>query len=257
MQNSVKKHNRWLLPAVLILFILEIFTFPLVIQITYAGRSEAPDRTLTYTPGSLEWDGSAGVDKNGAALLSLFNTRYGETVLSENGDRVAAPGTDGFNIVRLKNSADKTVGYTAVLYEIKDNPEIPVNAELAGNGFSDTADFALPDKVSPSSVIRAVEGEVRRGEIQDFDINWLWEYYSSDEQDAADTLLGNMAARGEKTDVTVGLYIVVSDNNEYITPDTPNTGLAGIGMYLALMLVSAVLLIFLAVSRRREKKCAQ
>lgn len=255
MHNSIKHHTRWLLPAVLILFILEIFTLPLVLELTYAGRSEAPNHILTYTPGSLKWDNTTGVDKNGTAILSLFHSQYGNTVNADNGDKVIAPGTDGFNIVRLKNNAEKSVNYTAVLYKIKDNPELPVEAELNGNGFTDTDTYTLPDKVKDSNVIRSVSGKVGSGEIQDFDINWLWEYYEDDAQDIIDTLLGDKAAYEEANDVTVGLYIVVEDNNEYINPEPPQTGDAGVGMYIVLMIISGSMLILLTVTRRKEKKC--
>ena len=255
MHNTIKHHTRWLLPVVLILFILEIFTLPLVLELTYAGRSEVPNHVLTYTPGRLKWDDATGVDKNGTAILSLFHSQYGKTVHADNGDKVIAPGTDGFNIVRLKNNADKPVNYIAVLYEIKDNPEIPVEAELSGNGFTDTNTYTLPDRVKESEVIRSVAGKIGSGEIQDFDINWLWEYYENEAQDVIDTLLGDKAAYEEANDVTVGLYIVVEDNNEYIKPDTPQTGDAGIGMYVVLMVISGALLILLTVTRRREKKC--
>lgn len=255
MPVSFKKHTRWLLPAVLILLILEIFTLPLVLELTYAGRGEAPNHVLTYTPGKLRWDEATGMDSEGSAILSLFDSQYGDTVNADNGDRVIAPGTDGFNIVRLKNSAKKTVDYTAVLYEIEDNPELPVKAELNGTGFTDTETYSLPDKVKDAEVIRSVAGEVGSGEIQDFDINWLWEYDEDEAQDIIDTLLGDKASYADANDVIVGLYIVIEDNNEYITPDSPQTGDTGVGMYAALMFVSGAVLILLTVARRKEKRC--
>ena len=254
--KPIKNHTSWLLPAVLILFILEIFTLPFVLNLTYAGRSESPNHVLTYTPGRLRWDDATGVNPDGSAVLSLFDSQYGGTVEAENGDKVIAPGTEGFNIVRLKNDADKPVNYTAVLYEIKDNPDLPVEAELNGTGFAEAENYPLPEKAKDAKVIRAVAGKIGSREIQDFDVNWLWNYYEDEAQDVLDTLLGDKAAYGKADDMTVGLYIVVEDNNESITPDVPQTGDTGTGMYVALMVVSGLALILLVVTRRREKKCA-
>lgn len=257
MRNILKNQSRWLLPAVLILFIAEIFTLPLVMHFTYAGRSEAPDRVLTYTPGKLTWNDGADAMKNGAARLSLFNSRYDKTVNAQNGENVIAPGTGGANIVRLKNNAGKRVEYTAVLYEIKDNPELPVKARLRGNGFADTKNYALPDSAENAGVIRAVTGKIGSGEIQDFDIDWQWKYYEDKSQDISDTLLGDKAAFKNADDITVGLYIVVNDENSYITPKPPKTGDIGAGMFIALIVISGALLILLAVSKAKEKKCGE
>ena len=41
----MKKSNKWLLPTVLILFILEVVTLPLIVLLTYAGRAETPEHT--------------------------------------------------------------------------------------------------------------------------------------------------------------------------------------------------------------------
>lgn len=257
MYRILTNQKRWLLPTVLILFILEIFTLPIVLELTYADRSETPKHFLTYTPGELQWDDATGVDENGVAVLSLFDARYGETVLAENGDRVVAPGTDGLGIVRLHNSAERTVGYTAVLYQIRDNPELPVEAALSGEGFADTDTYTLPDRAKDAEVLRAVTGKIGGGEIQDFDVSWLWNYYEDDLQDRIDTLLGNRAAYEEANDVTVGLYIVIEDDNQYIVPDSPYTGDMGVGMYVALMTVSGLVLVLLFVTRRKEQECGE
>ena len=247
-----EKVNRWLLPAVLILFILEVMTLPLVLGITYSGRSESPNHILTYTQGKLTWDSATGIDKNGAAELDLFDAEY-PGVESEDGSNVVAPGTEGYNIVRLKNSVSGSVKYTAVLYRIRTNEDLPVEAALIGSSFTDTANYPLPKGVETYQVLRAVTGTVKGGEIQDFDISWLWEFETSAEQNEIDTFLGDKDYADE---VTVGLYIVVEDNNSYVTPDIPKTGdESHIGMYVGLMVISLVMLILLLCDRRKEKKC--
>lgn len=248
------KTSRWLLPAVLILFILEAMTLPLVLGITYSGRSESPDHILTYTQGKLTWDSATGIDANGVAELNLFDAVY-TNVESLDGQNVVAPGTEGYNIVRLKNSVSGSVNYTAVLYRIRTDEQLPVEAALIGSAFTDTTTYPLPEGVTQSQVIRAVTGTVKGGEIQDFDISWLWEYEIDDPQNEVDTFLGS---KDDADEVTVGLYIVVEDNNAYVSPTVPKTGDdSHVGMYLGLMVVSLGMLLLLLWDRRREKTCAE
>lgn len=249
-----EKVSRWLLPAVLILFILEVMTLPLVLGITYSGRSESPDHILTYTSGRLTWDSSTDIDDTGTACLSLFDVEY-PGAESFDGSKIIAPGTEGYNIVRLKNSTDKAIKYTAVLYAIRTIEDIPVRVGLIGSDFADTADFLLPAGVGEKQVVRAVTGMLGGDEIQDFDISWLWEYESDEDQDYIDTFLGACAGDYE---ITVGIYIVVEDDDGgYVTPDVvPKTGSESwFGMYVILMLISFIILILLLWDRHKEKKC--
>lgn len=255
MHNFLNKQRKWLLPTTLILFILEIIAFPLAIGFTWAGRSETPERILTYTQGKLTWDSAASIDENGAANLSLFETLY-YNVESNNDDKVVAPGTEGMSIVRLKNSVSGIISYTAVLYRIRSIDILPVDVSLNGDGFEDTDVYTLPDGVKDEDIIRTVSGTLKGGMIQDFDINWNWKFYDSDEQDIVDTWLGDKAANKDADDIVVGLYIIVKDENTYVEPDVPETGdLSSLGIYIALMCVSAALLIFLFVDKKRSKKC--
>lgn len=254
MNTFLSKQRSWLLPTVLILFILEVITFPFVLDFTWAGRSETTDRTLTYTQGKLTWDSAANIDANGVAELSLFDSIY-QNENAGSGDKVVAPGTDGVSIVRLKNSVSGAISYTAVLYRIRSTDELPVKVTLSGESFTDTDIYTLPEGVNDADVIRAVSGTVGGGLIQDFDIDWSWRLYDSEQQDIIDTLLGDKAADGDADDVTVGLYVVVEDDNNYIIPGAPQTGDLGIGIYVGLMCISGVVLILLLLDKRRARKC--
>ena len=215
----MKKITQWLLPTVLILFILEVLTLPLVLELTYAGRSDGPDHILTYTPGSLMWDEATGIDEHGVAQLDLFHAIYDETVDGQ-GENVVAPGTEGFNILRLKNDSESTVTYTAVLYCIKSNQELPVEVALQGQSFTDTDNYQLPYQIPKENVLRAVNGTLSADQIQDFDISWLWQFETREEQNQIDTVLGN---KDELDNITVGMYIVVEDNG-LVEPEPPKTG---------------------------------
>ena len=246
-----KKISQWLLPAVLILFILEVLLLPLVVEITYAGRGDGPDHILTYTTNSLVWDSATGIDEHGVAQLDLFDAVYEETV-DGNGENVVAPGTEGYNIVRLKNECDRTVTFTAVLYCIKSNPELPVRASLQGSNFTDTDSYQLPYEITQDNVLRAVTGTLPSDRIQDFDISWLWEFETSQEQNLVDTVLGN---KDQLDDITVGVYIMVEQDGQAIPPSPPQTGdNSRVAMYLTLMGISLCVLLLLLWDRSREKK---
>lgn len=262
-----KGKSEWLLPGVLILFLLEVLLFPLATGVTYSGRSESPDHVLTYTTGNLSWDSATGIASNGAAELELFDTVY-QNVQSENGDQVLAPGTEAQSIVRLKNDMNYEIRYVAVMYHIKEQSQLPVEPVLQGDGFADTDDYVLPEGVSRDQVVRAVTGLVGGGEIQDFDLYWQWNFYESDQRDQVDTALGNQAAFATADDMSVGLYIiVVEENYPYgtldgdcdlengcLSPEVPRTGDdSPMIPYVVLMTVSGVVLVLLALERWREK----
>lgn len=214
MQTFINKFHDWLIPAVLILFILEVVTFPFVLGLTWAGSGESPERVLTYTPGRLTWDSAGGINPSGVAVISLFDSEY-ENVKSDNGDKIVAPGTQGGSIVRLKNDVGGEIEYTAVLYRIRSSEDIPVEAYLSGSGFANTSKRPLPEGVESKDVIQAVAGRLGGGLFKDFSINWQWQSDKSAEQDITDTSLGDKAANGRHDNVTVGLYIVVEDGNPY------------------------------------------
>ncbi len=279
-----RKLSRWLLPTVLILFMLEILLLPLVIGLTYSGRSETPDHVLTYTKGNLVWDSATGIDKNGVARLNFFDAYY-DNVKSENGDNVIAPGTAKENIVRLTNKAGSTIRYTAVLYRYND-AELPVEVTFCPDCSADeiTFRYTLPELTNRVEVIRAVTGELESGKIKDFDVEWDWGFYYSNYWDEIDTYLGNKDVSDE---LTVGLYIVVEDDSLYpfdttapsdttgpddgttdsadtepgtVTPvPPPQTSDVSFGVYLAIMIISLIILLLLVGDRivAKKRKCAR
>lgn len=245
------KINRWLRLAMLILLVMVLFTLPMMLGVTYSGRSESPEHYLVYTQGKLLWDNDTNVDENGVAEMSLFEALY-DNVVSEDGAKVIAPGTEGNSIVRLSNNVSGSIDYIAVLYRISSSDELPMKADLVAAD-SEVADlFYLPEGVGMQHVLRTLKGTVKGGEIQDFDVSWSWDYDHSAAQDSTDTSLGMKA---EADDVTVGLYIVVVDNNKYIHPQTGDTG--ELGTYLALSLICLAVLSVLVYLWYRERKCRQ
>lgn len=179
-----------------------------------AGAAE-PAHVLSYTTGRLTWDSATGIDENGAAVLSLFADAY-QNVLSENGERVVAPGTDGSCTVRLENRMGYAISYIAVAYRIKEAETLPVEPEFSCEGAEDTGSYPLPERVEDAQVIRAVRGELCGGQSADFRLDWLWEYNESDAPDGP----------GDTDDTDGGC----------IRPEVPKTGdESAAWLYLALI----------------------
>ena len=245
------KLREWVFPVILILFILQVILLPVMIGLTYATRSERPEHILTYTTGRLVWDKDTSVRPDGSAALSFFESLY-QNVNAENVEKVLAPGTEKDSIVRLKNNSKNSVRYTAVLYSLSTTPDLDIGASLSGDGFSDTSDFTLPDKINKDTVIRAVGGSIAANAMQDFDINWFWSFEDANDtesRDKIDTYLGNKAA----DEATLGFYLVIHDGGEIVpSPQTGDNTM--IGAYVVLLIISGGMSLFLAVFRRRRKK---
>ena len=253
--NNSEKLREWMFPAMLILFILQVILLPVMIGLTYAVPAERPEHILTYRTGSLVWDKATSVRPDGSAELSFFETLY-QNVNAGNAEKVLAPGTEKDSVVRLKNDTNKEITYTAVLYSLSTSPDLDIGATLSGNGFSDTSQYMLPESIKEETVIRAVGGRLDSKKMQDFDINWFWNYEDGaniDERDRVDTYLGNKAASGKADDATLGFYIVVRDGGEIVpSPSTGDNTL--IGGYVVLMLISGGMCLFLALTRKRREK---
>ncbi len=255
--KGYKGLRRFLLPSLVLLFIIQVLLLPAALGLTFASRSVNPEHILTYAPGSLQFDSDTEVLDNGSARLSLFEAAY-SNIRAENGDKLIAPGTAKASVVRLKNDSRSEISYTAVLWSGSTAKEETAVAALSGEGFSDAAVPSLPADVEADAVIRAVEGKVPSQSMQDFDISWIWKFEdaeNSEARDLLDTALGNKAADGAPDGVTVGFYIVVTDGGVHVTPEAPKTGdTAAVLGYGTCFLLSAVILLALILDRRKAKK---
>ncbi len=216
------KLSKKLLPIVLILFILEVFSFPFVVGITYANRAKAPDHILRYGVNKLTWDTPERINEEGVYELSLFSDDYNGEAKSADGEKIVAPGTSGENVVRLVNGVKGAIDYYAILYHKKTTADLNVRTTLSGDNLIDSAfSHTLPNGVEPQHIIRSVKGTLLGGGAQDFDINWVWDFYTSDAQDVVDTALGD---KGVLDEVEVGFYLIVEDYNNYDHPGGIGSG---------------------------------
>lgn len=254
--TGTKKFRDGLLAAVLILFVMQALLLPLVVGTTYASKGRTPEHIITYSGHRLRWDAQTVLDENGAAQLDFFDSQY-QNVRAHNDDQLVVPGVENRCLIRLQNSANGPIGYTAVLYEVRKDI-LPVVASMTGENFEDTERFSLPESLKDVRVIRAVQGSLPANQMQEFDIDWLWAFEDSEYtslQDAMDTYLGDQAAAGRAEEMTLGFYLIVTDNNTEVYPDSPKTGDASqLGLYLLLMLVSGSTLVILLVERVKDAK---
>lgn len=278
MKRVFAQYKNWLLPAVLILFILQAVTFPFALGKSWAGGSEMPDHLLTFNMrGRLVWDSETEVDDNGVAQLNLFASKYGDpvTVESADGSKLVAPGTDKQTIVRLYNKFINTIVYKVVLYQYQENIPEEINMReklktqmvaIDGKGFLKDETPVFPEDVDPETVevVKVITGKMSAHNYQDFDISWLWDF-EAEGKDGEDTLLGSLAAEGKDPSTTLGLYIVAQldtsatgsgdGSGDVITPESPKTGDSGIGVYLGLTAVCGGMLMLLLWEKRKARKC--
>lgn len=234
-----EKVHPYLLNVTLVLFILQVLLLPLALSYAYAGKSEAPAHELTYSAGSLAWDSATGIRPDGSAELKVFS------------DDKIAPGMEGGCNIRLKNASAGTVQYTAVLYRLRTDDSLPLDAELSAEGAESTAATLLPKGIAPEDVVETLGGSLAGNAMKDFSIRWHWDYSADAQQDALDTRLGS---EGKHT-ATLGVYLIAEDDNGTLTPEPPKAGDDSLlTVYLVLMLVCGSLLIFLMAERRRNRE---
>ena len=254
MLSFLDRNRKWLTVTFVFLLALEIMTFPYVVGVSFADRSENPNHTLTYTTKKLTWTTTEGVNDQGAAIFGIFDPRYAN-VESENGDYLVAPGTESGTVIRLLNNSSKEITYYAVMYMVEDPGDLPVDARMDGENLTTTSSYTLPDGVLRKDVVRAVTGTVKSKNKQDFDLSWTWDFYESHAQDVRDTALGDQSAAGNPGTVSIGFYLVVEEEEDYTKPSNPKTGDSfHLWLYVGIMVLSALALLFLLLERLWERK---
>lgn len=249
----INNKRKAVLSAALVLFLLLALSFPFATGVTFAGSGDSANHTLTYQNGhNLFWDSDTVVTADGVGVLDFFTAAYGSTVESANGDKLIAPGTNGRDTIRLSNRDYDTLEYTAVIYRISDKGLDNVTATLSAKGSKRAWNYTLPDSAKGAKVLGAVTGKVSGGQIQDFAIDWNWAFSPSSSRDKKDTKLGN---KKDLDNVELGFYIVVTDLNDVKVVPKPKTGDSfTIVLYIALMVISLFVFIYILFIRRRDEE---
>lgn len=207
-----------------------------------SAEESAEKKTLVYSGSSLKWDSKTKLTKDGSVILKLFDTKYGDSIISSNGEKIVAPGASGKDSVTLKNASDKDIIYTAYAYKTYTETSIPVEISFAPD-LKETDTFPLPEGVEKSAVSRAVTGTLEKGKSLDFSISWEWPF---EDTSFLETLK-------EKTEsLGVGLYFEVEDKGTTILPVTGDINSPW--TTFALCIFAAVLLIVFAVRYLRKEQ---
>lgn len=246
MQKFLEKYHSWLLPVLLIIFVAQVITLPFAMGLTVA--EPGADHTLAYFENDLTWFSGESIRPDGSAEIDLFDATY-PGVQSGDGRNVIAPGTGKETTLRLRNFVLGKVKYRVVLYWLKQREDIPVYPVMTAAQSVPKDDYPLPEGVTEADVISVYGGTIPGGEARDFVISWDWDFYVDDAQDVIDTALGNEVPPGE---ISVGVYIVVEDNNSYVNPKTSDD--SGLWLHLALMLLSFIALVLVTAEYVLYKK---
>ena len=190
--------------------------------------------------------------------ISYENGSGQVTVLSENGDKVLAPGTGNTYRFTLENTAGVPVQYTLTMEawfgDSKDDTDakiIPVVARVRdyqGNYLAGSAS-AKTDVLELNKVYQ--QGTLARAYVAPYTLEWEWPF---EVDDVYDTMLGNLAV---KEDIKLTIKInVVSSYTPASDGGIPKTGdTSGVQMAMAVMITSGTGLLFLlGLPRRRRRK---
>lgn len=230
--------------------------------ITFRGYHPDSHRLLTAKPGfrvydeNTVWTSETNIE---IFKISYENGSQQVTVLSENGEKVIAPGTENTYRFALENTGNVDLDYTLKMESWfgeegeKDPVTIPVLARVLdykGNYLAGTAD-GKTDVLELNKVSQ--KGSLTKGYIAPYTLEWEWPFEGDD---TYDTWLGNLAV---EEDIT--LTIRISTTASYTpTPGSdsgiPKTGdTSAIGLAVAVMVASsAALMLLLVLPGRRRRK---
>lgn len=270
--NITARKQRGIL-ALLIVFLsaAAILTFPYAFNLTWALPGAESDRTLTYTPGKLTWDSDADIDEEGAVILPVFKSAY-ENAASKDGRNIVAPGTSNTTGIRLLNSSNNEIRYTAVLYRL-DDTKVPIVSDLSG-GEESEADV-LPENVTEDMVEACISGTVSKNSVKTLDISWEWAWSDTETDNVFDTSLG---IKENPDEVEYGFYLVVQDdsipdddsddqsdddknddsnrdntNGKTISPTTGDTSNMLLWFIIAACALAVVIVVLIISSRRKKE----
>ena len=283
MERKKKINNIYTI--LLILFLLEVLLFPIVVWHISLKEADPNVHIVTYEDNKLECDKNTDVDDSGTISIPLFEERYEKktvyklepdnenpdiymnldemdsfdseygNIVSSDGTRIIAPGASKTSVIRIKNKENMSLKYNAVLFKNATTSNLPVDVRLKGEGKK--ADAKYPDGVyTKDDIIHSVEGEIKPGESEEFEISWDWDYSSSELQDMIDTELGDKAAFENPDEIVVGFRIVAEEElDSYIVPTGPKTGdTTEMGGYIVLMAISLFVLILILIEKDKENE---
>lgn len=165
--------------------------------------------------------------------VNIFKSSYDGTggntaVVSDNGEKIVAPGTSNDYHFKINNLSSKAVDYNLsgeAYFSDSDNP-VPIKICLSDHtgkyiigNTSEWADISQLSNLDYTAVLDAKNYEF-------FSFSWTWPFESGD--DEYDTMLGNLAAKDENLQATVVFRVKASYHEDKpepvpVNPDLPNS----------------------------------
>ena len=192
--------------------------------------------------------------------IEIFRVSYqnGEcqvTVNSQNGDTVLAPGTSNTYQFVLENTGNVPLAYTMSMEAYFSHTDYPIPISVRLTDLNGEYLLGSEEKAAPVMELNGVsrEGTVRVDHLVPYTLQWEWPF---SEDDAYDTLLGNMA-----TEEDITLTIVIRTTASYT--DSPNPGddeppqtgdTTSIAFLLLLMVGSFAGMLVLLLPRKKQEE---
>lgn len=186
--------------------------------------------------------------------VSYENGQHVVTVKSADGQKIIAPGTENSYTFKLKNTGDVALDCNVKVdaYFTPAGFSVPIKGRVSRYdgkwvvGSADSyADVDLLDKTEDSMTLAA-------GRYIYYTLDWMWPYESDD--DALDTLIGNMAA-DEALTFTIVITTTATESDDQgggILP--PPTGDSGCTPWILLLVVSPAVLLLLLFAPKRGRE---
>lgn len=190
-------------------------------------------------------------------IFSINNTNGTQevTVASSNGDKVIAPGIENSYVFKLKNTGNVAMDYTVTLdaYITPADITLPITGRLSrydGEWVVGSpgayAGVAALDKAEDSDTLGA-------GKYTYYTFDWVWPFETGD--DAADTLLGNLATSQNITfTIAINTYATESDDpyadNGVSVPKTGDN--SNVILWAVVAAGAFLLLLLLLLYQRRQ-----
>ena len=284
----MKKKKPWLSFFVITLALLVTFSFVAISHLLIKSGKENPSASLDISVSDNDGNNDSDKDKTESAAfesvnpepeepkpeveliggkggvyhkeIQIFYAEYGNdgkiTVKSDFGDKVVAPGTENSYDLYVRNVGKVPISYileaeSRITVDVNGKQiEIPVEASF----YTPHGSYLLGGEESLDNLgkldgVKDSSGLSPRHQAK-YTLCWSWPFDGDDE---FDTLLGNLAAEGEELTVKVAFNVTAAyDPNA--AGGAPMTGdSSAIGLWVALLVISAFAFIILLFLRKREQ----
>lgn len=283
----MKKKKPWLSFFVITLALLVAFSFVAISHLLIKSGKENPSASIDISVADNDGNNESDNDKTESAAsesvksepeepkpeveliggkggvyhkeIQIFHAEYDEsgevTVKSAEGDRVVAPGTQNSYDLYVKNVGKVPINY---ILEAESRITVDVNGEkieipIEASFYTPRSSYLLGGEESLEDLGKldgVKDGSGLSPEHQaKYTLCWSWPFDGDDE---FDTLLGNLAAKGEELTVKVA-FNVTAAYDPYAEGGSPMTGdSSNIELWVVLFIISTFTLIILLFLRKRE-----